>query len=500
MASGFSYQSGGTTTDLLDLSAKCDSLMVNGYGTTLKATNYLPDETNLVAYSTSILNGLWASRQASYCANYKVGTTVTTQTVQVKCVDGNPATTVLIFDLSAYNPVRVISATSGSIKHGDVTDVNYTFKLPRAVDGSSWSVASYFGIGFPSGVSSPTSTTFNIVIEVASSSGNLSIVPISIAAKGCAPVPKRYNNGSHMSKYTISGDYDIYYFAASDSNATSGAGIYTKSSGARIYNFLTSATHIVIDAVGGGGGGSGGNTGWNISGNSRGGAGGGAGGWASYLIDMTKAKQLSILIGRGGSGGGVESDGSAGGVTKITATPSSTSITVVSCNGGGGAVGSNYWDGCGAAGSGGSVTTTTSTNTTYGIKLLASGTGASGAKGASVSNTHGAGTQGGNGPSSVSFGGLLNFTNVSCTGGSAAKAASYDYSNLDDRCAIGGGGGGSLLAPGGHAGGAMKTYNTVYTAGQIGTNGSGGGGGHGGKSGGAGGKGGDGVVCVYYET
>ena len=58
MASGFNYKPGDTSTDLLDLSAKCDSLMVNGYGTTLKANNYLPDETNLVAYSTAILNGL----------------------------------------------------------------------------------------------------------------------------------------------------------------------------------------------------------------------------------------------------------------------------------------------------------------------------------------------------------------------------------------------------------------------------------------------------------
>lgn len=396
MASNFKYGSSGT--DLLDLSAKCDSLMVGSYGTTLNANNYCPDTTNLVKYSTSILNGIWANKLASYANYYKVGS----------------------------------SATS-----------------------------------------------------------------IGIAAKGCAPVPKRYSNGSHITTKTLTGDCSVCYLAAGATGATSGEGIYYKNRGAQSWTFLKKATHIVVDIVGAGGGGSGGNTGWNISGNSRGGAGGGAGGWASYLFDMTKAKEFSVLIGAGGSAGGVEGNGGDGGSSKITCG----GTTVVTCSGGKGAVGSNYWAGCGAAGAGGSVTIGVTTNTTLGIKLLDFGSGAVGGKGASVSNSHGAGTQGGHGPSSISFGGLLNITNIGVYGGSSAKCAiSSAYKGLDDRCAIGGGGGASMLASGGHGCGAMNTYNTVYTTAQTGTYGSGGGGGHGGYTGKGGALGGSGAIQIHVET
>lgn len=408
MASNFKYGSSGT--DLLDLSAKCDSLMVGSYGTTLNANKYCPDTTNLVKYSTSILNGLWANKLAPYASYYKVGS----------------------------------SATA-----------------------------------------------------------------IGIAAKGCAPVPKRYNNGSHMSSWTINSSGRLYYFPAGHANANLGEGIYIIYDSASSYTFLKKATHVVVDIVGGGGGGSGGNTGWNISGNSRGGAGGGSGGWASYLVDMSKlGDYLYIQLGSGGAGGGVEKDGGNGTASMLSIAGQIPegfigpvqSTPIVTCNGGGGAIGSNYWDGCGAAGGGGSVSTSITLDATRGIKLLASGAGASGGKGASISSSHGAGNQGSHGPSSISFGGLVNFTNVSCTGGSAAKAASYDYSNLDDRCAIGGGGGGSMLAPGGHGGGSMKTYNTIYANAVAGTKGSGGGGGHGGYSGRGGAAGGAGVAVLYMET
>lgn len=403
MASGFKYG----TSDLIDLSAKCDSLMVGSYGTTLNAKKFCPDTTNLVKYTTSTLDGLWGNATATYCNYFKVG-------------------------------------TSGT----------------------------------------------------------------GIAKKGCAPVPKRYNNGSHMSSWTITSDASLYYFPAGHANANLGEGIYISYS-YNSYTFLKKATHVVIDIVGGGGGGSGGNTGWNISGNSRGGAGGGSGAWASYLFDLSKLGDcVYINLGSGGSAGGTEGDGGKGGTSSLTiqsAIPEGfvgpvQATYVVSCGGGGGAVGSNYWDGCGAAGSGGTVTTEVTLDKTKGIKLLASGNGVSGGKGASISNTHGAGNQGSGGPASISFGGILNFTNVSCTGGSAAKAASYTYSNLDERCAIGGGGGGSMLAVGGHAGGSMKTYNTVYENAVAGTKGSGGGGGHGGKSGRGGAAGGAGVAVLYIET
>ena len=57
-----------------------------------------------------------------------------------------------------------------------------------------------------------------------------------------------------------------------------------------------------------------------------------------------------------------------------------------------------------------------------------------------------------------------------------------------------------MLAPGGHGGGSMKTYNTIYANAVAGTKGSGGGGGHGGYSGRGGAAGGAGVAVLYMET
>lgn len=403
MASNFKYKtSSSTSVDLIDLSAKCDSLMVGKYGTNLNAKNYCPDTTNLVTYSTSLLNGLWGNKLASYCNNYKVGTSST-----------------------------------------------------------------------------------------------------GIAARGCAPVPKRYNNGSHISQINIQSSCRLVHFIGGTQSAHSGDGIYYGTSAP--YTFLTSRTSIVIDIVGGGGGGSGGNTGSNLGAHSRGGAGGGSGAWASYLIDMTVWGDFWITIGSGGSGGGCESDGSSGGASYLSIYNSSLSSGLLdTCSGGGGGKGSNYWDGCGDAGSGGGISKGALTDaqlTTYGIYRLASGGGAAGGKGAAVDGGHAAGSQGGNGPSSVSFGGLVNFTNVSCYGGSAAKAASYNYDDFDERVAIGGGGGGSLLASGGHGGGSMATYNTINKSAGGGSYGSGGGGSAGGKTiSRGGGSGGTGVARIYWET
>jgi hypothetical protein len=396
MASGFYYN----TTDLLDLSAKCDSNMVGSYGTTLNAKNFCPDTTNLVKYTTSVLNGCWGNVLATYCDYFKVGTSNT-----------------------------------------------------------------------------------------------------GIAKRGCAPVPKRYSNGSHMNQTTITATYegDTVTFRKSSSGniqyqirRNSGDLV----SGADPGWTTLPASHMVIDVIAGGGGGSGGNTGTNLGGHSRGGSGGGAGAWCSYLIDTTKfgsSEYLTVTLGKGGSGGGTEGNGTKGGSSTITFA----GTTIATCTGGSGAAGSNYWDGVGPAGGGGGRSCTS--KATKGIVLLASDYGADGGGGASVNSGHAAGTQGKHGPSSISFGGLLNFTNVGCYGGSSAKAASYNYSNLDERCAIGGGGGASMLANGGHGGGSMNTYNTVYSYAGSGTYGSGGGGGYGGKSGKGGGNGGPGTLRIYYE-
>jgi hypothetical protein len=273
-------------------------------------------------------------------------------------------------------------------------------------------------------------------------------------------------------------------------------------------------THIVIDVCGGGGGGSGGNTGANLGAHSRGGAGGGAGAWCSYLIDFTKfgsSDYLVVTLGTGGSGGECESNGSTGGASGITLTgamepgiagpPSPDQVALCICGGGSGAVGSNYWDGCGDAGSGGTVDVCISNDSSKRVKLLASGNGAAGGKGASVDGTHGSGSQGEYGPQSVSFGGLLNFTNVNTAGGSAIMAAAYNYDDFDERVAVGGGGGGSLFAPGGHGGGSMATYNTINRSAGSGTYGSGGGGSAGGKTiSRSGGDGGPGTLKIYFET
>lgn len=339
-----------------------------------------------------------------------------------------------------------------------------------------------------------------------------------IAAKGCAPVPKRYNNGSHISVLTITAQNNgdeiafrnyngqlQYIITRNTDIPTSGAGTSWTSIG---------RTHIVIDVCGGGGGGSGGNTGANLGAHSRGGAGGGAGAWCSYLIDSTKfgsSDYLIVTLGSGGAGGACESNGSAGNSSIITLTgamepgiagpPSPGQVALCICGGGSGAVGSNYWDGCGDAGSGGTVDVCISNDSSKRVKLLASGNGAAGGKGASVDGTHGSGSQGEYGPQSVSFGGLLNFTNVNTAGGSAIMAAAYNYDDFDERVAVGGGGGGSLFAPGGYGGGSMATYNTINKSAGSGTYGSGGGGSAGGKTiSRSGGDGGPGTLKIYFET
>ena len=114
----------------------------------------------------------------------------TNKSVTVKCVNSNPATTVLVFDLSAYNPTRIISAKAGSKSHGNVTDLGYTFSLPRNVGGDGWSQADSFAIGFPGGVSNPTATSVTIVMDT-----GVPGIALAVAQPG-AGGGKGYSDGS----------------------------------------------------------------------------------------------------------------------------------------------------------------------------------------------------------------------------------------------------------------------------------------------------------------
>jgi hypothetical protein len=81
---------------------------------------------------------------------------------------------------------------------------------------------------------------------------------------------------------------------------------WTKSAGTR---------YIVVECIGGGGGGAGGGT--DASGAFTGGGGGG-GGYALAVVDVTSITSGSVTVGVGGEGGGVGSNGSAGGSSQFS--------------------------------------------------------------------------------------------------------------------------------------------------------------------------------------
>ena len=85
------------------------------------------------------------------------------QTVYVSAYKGNPECTVLIYNLSAYNPTRVLSATHNGVSAGEGY-AGLNAYLPRDINND----ASGFMIEYVSAVSNPTTTKATIVIETGS--------------------------------------------------------------------------------------------------------------------------------------------------------------------------------------------------------------------------------------------------------------------------------------------------------------------------------------------
>lgn len=199
---------------------------------------------------------------------------------------------------------------------------------------------------------------------------------------------------------------------------------------------FSTTIHVII--VGGGGGGGGGD-----GGNSSGGGGGGGGGITTllYTINSSTTTIFDIIVGTGGIGGSLNSNGSIGNPSSVTVN----SITYTSYGGNGGLY-------TGTCGTGGSYTGTTG------------GSGGSGGTGGTGS------------------------TSTGSTGLTSSYISTFGYFGG------GGGGGGTTGGSGALGGGGNGGTNSNGISGHS-CNGGGGGGGSNGFSGG---NGSTGVVILYY--
>jgi hypothetical protein len=270
-------------------------------------------------------------------------------------------------------------------------------------------------------------------------------------------------------------------------------GIWTKPQGISM---------IYITLISAGGGGGGGQT--SITGAAGTGGGGGAMGYLHKLLIPADVvpDSLRVTVGVGGGGGGANTNGTAGGLTRIESYDSNgtnTAVILLSQNGGGGGSTGAIGGTGGALG----ATLTTANWKLFHLGIIVNDVaptfsigGAGGSSASGTSRTYG--TTASVPYTSGAGGGGKNTSNVGFNGGDIIITGIIPTNNGGVADGGAGGNGFSSLAPFIQIGGSGGAGNGTGTGGAGGNGGigCGGGGGGAGITGGAGGRGGGGLVII----